>query len=47
MIGSRFFAKRTASTESSESGNEAGKGELVVKVSIGEGNVFDSFIVSC
>jgi autophagy-related protein 2 len=37
MIGSRFFAKRTASTGSSESGGEVRKSEIVVKVSIGEG----------
>lgn len=37
LIGSRFFAKRTSSTGSSESGREAQKSELVVKVSIGEG----------
>ncbi|KAF8590435.1 hypothetical protein K439DRAFT_1657242 [Ramaria rubella] len=36
MIGSRFFAKRTASSGSSENGLEARKSEFVAKVSIGE-----------
>lgn len=46
IIGSRFFAKRTASTGSSESGRESRKGELVVKVSIGEGKPVPEALMS-
>lgn len=43
MIGSRFFARRTASAGSSESGKEV-RSELVVKVSIGEGKHVSEFL---
>ena len=37
LIGSRFFTKRTVSTESSESGAEGRRSEVVAKLSIAKG----------